>query len=779
MIQSTPLVRLRHPKLGGQHSALGSVATALLILQECKYNSSIEENSLSESLAANRIKLFESDVPQSDSHPIQLFIDTTLKSNTLVLETSDGKVLETSDINAIRFLTQLPICRTLCFIGRSPLERAAVRSWLEFCSAIAASNTNDELSMLGLLETHLAKKTYLLGNRLSVADVAMMTTLCRRFGAVDKHQILQLTKFPNNVRRWMEYIGQRHVGGVLSEITAKKAVVAGVTPFPEKGSATEAEGERMNFLRQIVKHDLETGKHKTVVTRFPPEPNGYLHLGHAKSICLNFGLAKEFGGRCHLRYDDTNPVAEEERYIQSIQADVKWLGFDWGEHLYFASDHYDQFYRWAVDLIKQGKAYVDDQTGEEITKNRGDATHPSVESPYRNRSVQENLDWFERMRKGEFKEGERVLRAKIDMNHGNPNFRDPVLYRILHQPHLRAGDKWKIYPLYDFVHGQTDSLEKITHSICSLEFETHRPLYEWFQENLGIHRTRQIEFARLNLSHTVMSKRKLKLLVDEGHVADWDDPRMPTISGMKRRGYPPAAIRDFCERVGVAKRENLIQVDLLEHCVREALHGSAVRRFCVLRPLLVVIENYPEGTVERYDVPNHPVNEDMGKRQIEFSRELLIDQSDFLEVAPPSFHRLTVGGEVRLRYGYWIKCVSVEKDTDGTVVCLRCTYDESTKGGAAPGDGRKVQGTIHWISKPNALKAQFRLYSRLFEAEEPEESGDWRAAINPNSMEVITGLVEPACAGAVPLSGIQFERVGFFVLDPDSKKPGSGDSVLI
>ncbi len=525
-----------------------------------------------------------------------------------------------------------------------------------------------------------------------------------------------------------------------------------------------------NFIRDIVAQDVAEGKFGgRVVTRFPPEPNGYLHIGHAKAICLDFGIAAEFGGRCHLRFDDTNPTKEEAEYVQAIMEDVRWLGFDWGEHLYFASDYFEQLYEWAVELIKKGLAYVDDLSPDEIREYRGTLTEPGRESPYRNRSVEENLDLFARMRAGEFEEGTKTLRAKIDMASPNLNLRDPVMYRIRKTPHYRTGDTWCIYPTYDWAHGQSDSIEGITHSLCTLEYEDHRPLYDWFLDALGIHHPRQIEFARLNLSHTVLSKRKLIQLVNEGHVAGWDDPRMPTLAGLRRRGYTPEAIRDFCERIGVTKAENLVDIALLEHCVRDDLNRRAPRVMGVLRPLKVVIENYPEGQVEWLEAINNPEDPSMGTRLVPFSRELWIERDDFREVPPPKYYRLSPGTEVRLRYAYFIKCVGIVKDErTGEVVEVRCTYDPATRGGDAP-DGRKVKSTIHWVSVPHALQAEVRLYDHLFLTPRPDEDEDWKASLNPNSLERLTDCrIEPSVRGAPPGTRYQFERVGYFCVDPDS-----------
>jgi glutaminyl-tRNA synthetase len=527
-----------------------------------------------------------------------------------------------------------------------------------------------------------------------------------------------------------------------------------------------------DFIRKIILDDLRTNKYGgRVVTRFPPEPNGYLHIGHAKSICLNFGIAAEFGGRCHLRFDDTNPSKEEEEYVESIKRDVRWLGFDWGEHLYFASDYFDQLCEWAVKMIQEGKAYVCDLSADEIREHRGTLTRPGKNSPYRDRSVEENLDLFERMCAGEFADGSRVLRAKIDMASPNLNLRDPVLYRILKVAHHRTGDKWCIYPMYDYAHGQSDSVEKITHSICTLEFEDHRPLYDWFIEALGIYHPQQIEFARLNLTYTVMSKRRLLELVKEGHVRDWDDPRMPTICGLRRRGYTPEAIRAFCDRIGVAKADSTVDVALLEDCLREDLNKRALRRMAVLRPLRVVVENYPEGQVEELEAVNNPEDPGAGTRKVPFSRVLYVERDDFREDPPKEFFRLAPGREVRLRYAYFITCRDAVKNDKGELLELRCTYDPQTRGGDAP-DGRKVKATLHWVSAAHAADAEVRLYDHLFAKPDPDEledGKDWKSNLNPNSLEVLTGCkVEPSLAGASPGSRFQFERLGYFSVDPDS-----------
>ena len=523
-----------------------------------------------------------------------------------------------------------------------------------------------------------------------------------------------------------------------------------------------------DFIREIVAADLASGKHKGVVTRFPPEPNGYLHLGHAKSICLNFGIAEEFGGRCHLRFDDTNPAKEEQEFIDAIQRDVRWLGFDWGEHLHFASDYFEQLYAWAQDLIRAGKAYVDDQSPDEIRLTRGTLTEAGQNSPFRDRSVAENLDLFARMRAGEFANGTRVLRAKIDMGSGNINLRDPVLYRILHAHHPRTGTAWNIYPSYDFAHGQSDSIEHITHSICTLEFEDHRPLYDWFLDNLPVpSHPHQYEFARLNMTYTLLSKRVLTELVREGHVSGWDDPRMPTLAGLQRRGVPPQALRDFVKRIGVAKANSTVDIGMFDFAIRETLNKTALRRMAVLRPLKVVIENYPEGQAEKLDAVNHPEDETRGTRKIPFGRELYIEQDDFMEEPPKKFFRLAPGREVRLRDAYFITCREVSKNTAGEVGELRCTYDPATRGGNAP-DGRKVKATIHWVSAAAAVPAEVRVYDNLFATPQPE-AGNFAAQLNPNSLETLTGCkVEPAFKSEAADGAVQFERQGYFVRDRDS-----------
>ena len=522
-----------------------------------------------------------------------------------------------------------------------------------------------------------------------------------------------------------------------------------------------------DFIRDIIDKDIKIDKYGgRVHTRFPPEPNGYLHIGHAKSICLNFGIAAQYKGLCNLRFDDTNPTKEEQEYVDSILDSVRWLGFDWGDRLYYASDYFDQMHDYAVQLIKAGAAYVDDLSADEIREHRGTLTQPGKESPYRSRSIEENLDLFARMRAGEFEDGARVLRAKIDMASPNLNMRDPVMYRILHADHHRTGGKWCIYPMYDWAHGIEDSIERITHSICTLEFEDHRPLYDWFLTQLGVYHPQQIEFARLNLTYTVMSKRKLLQLVEKGHVSGWDDPRMPTIAGLRRRGYTPDSIRDFCDRIGVAKTDSTIDVALLEHCIRENLNHAAPRVMAVLNPLRVVIDNYPDGQVEELDAINNPEDPGTGTRKVPFSRVLYIERDDFREKPPSKFFRLSPGREVRLRYAYLVTCVGVKKDErTEEVVELHCTYDPATRGGDTP-DGRKVKGTIHWVSAPHALQAEVRLYDRLFAVENPGDAQDGcESVLNPNSLEVVTGYVEPSLANAAPGSSFQFERLGYFCVD--------------
>ncbi len=527
-----------------------------------------------------------------------------------------------------------------------------------------------------------------------------------------------------------------------------------------------------DFIREAIIEDLRSGRYDRVHTRFPPEPNGYLHIGHAKSICLNFGIAQEFGGKCNLRFDDTNPTKEDVEYVEAIKEDIRWLGFDWEDRCYYASDYFEQLYQWAEELIKKGKAYVCDLSPEEVREYRGTLTEPGRESPYRNRSVEENLDLFRRMRAGEFPDGSRTLRAKIDMAHPNLNMRDPVMYRIIRARHHRTGDKWCIYPTYDWAHGQSDSIEGITHSICTLEFENHRPLYEWFIKELGIFAPRQIEFARLNLTYTVMSKRRLLQLVQEGIVRGWDDPRMPTICGLRRRGYTPAAIRDFCQRIGVSKYDGVVDISLLEHCIREDLNKHAPRVMAVLRPLKLVIDNYPEGQVEYLEAVNNPEDPSMGTRLVPFSKVLYIEQDDFREVPPPKYYRLAPGREVRLRWGYFVRCTGVVKDPQtGEVIEVHCTYDPETRGGNAP-DGRKVKATIHWVSATDCIEAEVRLYDYLFTKPDPDdvpEGLDWRANLNPNSLEIIPNAkLERSLAGASVGSRYQFERLGYFCVDPDS-----------
>jgi len=538
-------------------------------------------------------------------------------------------------------------------------------------------------------------------------------------------------------------------------------------------TTVETAGPPRDFIRDIVRADLEGGRVAGVVTRFPPEPNGYLHIGHAKSICLNFGVAAEFGGRCNLRFDDTNPVKEEVEYIEAIGADVRWLGFDWGEHLHYASDYFEQLYAWARHLIGRGLAYVDDLSADEIREYRGSLTEPGRDGPHRLRSVDENLDLFERMRGGEFGNGERVLRAKIDMSSGNINLRDPVLYRILHAAHPRTGDAWCLYPTYDFAHGQSDAIEGVTHSLCTLEFEDHRPLYDWLIEHLPVEaRPRQYEFARLNLTHAVLSKRRLIQLVSDGHVAGWDDPRLPTLVGMKRRGVPPAAIRDFVRRIGVAKSDSQVEVQALEACIREDLNRNAVRRMAVLDPIKVVIENYPQdengGSSETLDAVNNPEDASAGTRKVPFGRELWIERDDFMEDPPKKFFRLGPGREVRLRYAYFITCTDVVMDAAGGITELRCTYDPATKGGDAP-DGRKVRGTLHWVAAAHAIEGEVRLYDHLFADPDPGKARDWLEDLNPDSLKVVTNAkLEPALAQVPIGKAVQFERLGYFAPDPDS-----------
>jgi len=532
------------------------------------------------------------------------------------------------------------------------------------------------------------------------------------------------------------------------------------------------EAAPLDFIREIVTEDLRTGRHRRVHTRFPPEPNGYLHIGHAKAICLDFGVAEEFGGLCNLRMDDTNPAKEDVEYVEAIQEDVRWLGFDWGDRMFYASDYFERLYEHAVQLVRLGKAYVDSQTADEIRERRGTLTEPGVDSPFRDRSPDENVDLFARMRAGEFPDGAHVLRAKIDMASPNLNMRDPVLYRIRRAAHHRTGDAWCIYPMYDYAHPVSDAIEGITHSLCTLEFEDHRPLYDWVVESLGFDpRPEQIEFARLNLTYTVMSKRKFLQLVDERHVRGWDDPRMPTLSGLRRRGYTPEAIRDFCDRIGVAKKENIVDVALLEHCVREDLNRRAQRGMAVLNPLRVVIEDYPGDAAEELDVVNNPEDPGAGTRKVAFSRVLYIERDDFMEDPPKKFFRLAPGREVRLRNAYFITCRGVVKDASGGITELRCTYDPATRGGDAP-DGRKVKATLHWVSAAHAVDAEVRLYDRLFRVENPAaapDDQDWRSLLNPDSLQILDGCkVEPGLAKAAPGSRFQFERIGYFCVDCDS-----------
>lgn len=532
-----------------------------------------------------------------------------------------------------------------------------------------------------------------------------------------------------------------------------------------------SEERSRNFLEEIIEKDIESGKHGgRVLTRFPPEPNGYLHIGHAKSICLNFGLAQKYGGKTNLRFDDTNPTKEDVEFVDSIKEDIIWLGFNWADEFY-ASDYFEQLYLWAEKLIEKGLAYVDDETQEQIRLGRGTITQPGKNSPFRNRSVEENLNLLRRMRAGEFAEGSRVLRAKIDMAHPNMLMRDPILYRILHAHHHRTGDSWCIYPMYDYAHGQSDSIERITHSICTLEFDVHRMLYDWLIEKLEIFQSNQYEFARLNLTYTVMSKRKLLQLVQEGYVSGWDDPRMPTICGLRRRGYTPESIRTFADRVGVAKRDNVIDLSLLEFCVREDLNKSAERRMAVINPLKVVITNYPEDKTEEISAVNNPEDESAGRRPLMFGKEIYIEQDDFMEDPPKKYFRLAPGGEVRLRYAYLIKCNEVVKDNAGNIVELRCTYDPESAGGKSS-DGRKVKGVIHWLNAKSAVKAEIRLLDRLFTNTDPDdvpEGVDWKTGINPDSLKVVEGLVEPALQNVSPLDRFQFERLGYFSVDYDSK----------
>ena len=529
--------------------------------------------------------------------------------------------------------------------------------------------------------------------------------------------------------------------------------------------------EIRNFIRDIVADDLDSGRCKEIATRFPPEPNGYLHIGHAKSVCLNFGIAHDFNGRCHLRFDDTNPAREEQEYVDAIKTDIRWLGLDWGKHLYYASDHFEQLYDWAVHLIQTGNAYVDDLTADEIRDYRGTLTEPGRNSPYRNRAAEDSLHLFSRMRSGDFPDGRCVLRAKIDMASGNINLRDPIIYRIIHTKHPRTASKWCIYPTYDFAHGQSDAIEHISHSICTLEFEDHRPLYDWFIENLPVpSRPRQHEFARLNLSYTVLSKRILTQLVRENHVSGWDDPRMPTLAGLRRRGFPPEAIRDFANRIGVAKRDAVVDIEMLEHCVRDFLNQHANRRMAVLRPLKIVIENYPDNQVEELEAANNPSKDSAGIRTIPFSRELYIERDDFMEEPSKKFFRLAPDREVRLRYGYFITCTNVIKDINGEVIELRCNYDPETKGGNAP-DGRKVKGTLHWVSASHAIDAEVRLYDYLFAVPKPGADGDLIQDINPTSIKVLNNCkLEPSLVTLNKGETVQCERIGYFCTDTDSTR---------
>ena len=534
--------------------------------------------------------------------------------------------------------------------------------------------------------------------------------------------------------------------------------------------------EKSDFIREQVRADLASGKHDMIVTRFPPEPNGYLHIGHAKAICLDFGVAEEFGGHCNLRFDDTNPMKEEQEYIDAIKEDVRWLGFEWGEHEYYASDYFEQLYQWAVDLIKKGKAFVCELSAEQMREYRGTLTEPGKESPWRDRPIEESLDLFERMRAGEFDEGRYVLRAKVDMASGNLNMRDPVMYRIMKQAHPRTGDAWCIYPMYDWAHGQSDSIEGVTHSLCTLEFSPHRALYDWFLEALEVYHPRQYEFARLNLTYTIVSKRKLLELVQGGYVEGWDDPRMPTLCGIRRLGYPAEAVREFIDRVGMAKTDSTVDFALLEHCVRDYLNTHAARYMGVVKPLKVVIENYPEDQSEELEAINNPEDPDAGTRMVPFSRTLYIERDDFMEDPPRKFFRLAPGREVRLRYAYFLKCESVVKDDSGEIVELRCTYDPETRGGHAP-DGRKVKATIHWVSAEHARDVEVRLYEHLFTAEDPSDvpdGADWKENVNAQSLEVVPAAkVEPAAADLEPGTKIQFERLGYFCVDPKISKPGA------
>ena len=537
----------------------------------------------------------------------------------------------------------------------------------------------------------------------------------------------------------------------------------------------EENSRSLNFIEEIIEDDNRTGKHsKKVHTRFPPEPNGYLHIGHAKAICLSFGLALKYNGKCNLRFDDTNPVTEEVEYVESIKEDIRWLGFDWEDREYYASDYFEQLYEWAVKIIKKGLAYIDESSAEEVAATRGTPSRPGKESPYKNRTIEENIDLFERMKNGEFPDGSKVLRAKIDMASPNMHMRDPVIYRIKHATHHRTRDKWCIYPMYDWAHGQSDYIEGITHSLCTLEFEVHRPLYDWCLDNIlddpSGYRPRQYEFARLNLNYTIMSKRMLLTLVKNGYVNGWDDPRMPTISGLRRRGYTPESIRDFAERVGVAKRENVIDIGLLEHCLKEDLNRKSQRLLGVINPLKVVIENFPDNKTDELDAVNNPEDETMGKRKIHFAKIIYIEKEDFMENPPGKFFRLSPGKEVRLRYAYFITCKEVIKNEGGEIIELRCTYDPESRGGQSP-DGRKVKGTLHWVSAEHAVEAEIRLYDRLFVKENPyefEEGGDFLSNLNPGSLKSVKGYVEPYIKGAKQGEKFQFERLGYFCVDPDS-----------
>ncbi len=578
--------------------------------------------------------------------------------------------------------------------------------------------------------------------------------------------------FPRKLdRRWGFVYGAGHLARPSPPCRCDDRVHIWDEGYFQAMTAAETTEAGRDFIRDIVEADLASKRYAKIVTRFPPEPNGYLHIGHAKSICLNFGIAQEFGGHCNLRFDDTNPTKEEQEFIDAIQRDVHWLGFDWGKHLYYASDYFEQLYAWAEDLIKAGKAYVDDQSQEEMRVSRGTLTEPGRNSPFRDRPVAENLDLFRRMRAGEFPNGARVLRAKIDMASGNINLRDPVLYRILHAHHPRTGTAWSIYPSYDFAHGQSDAIEGITHSICTLEFEDHRPLYDWFLDNLPVpSHPHQYEFARLNLTYTVLSKRVLTELVRGGHVSGWDDPRMPTLAGLRRRGVPPEALREFVRAIGVAKANSIVDVAMFEHAIRDVLNRTALRRMAVLRPLKVVIENHPEGEVEELEAVNHPDNPDSGVRRVRFGRELYVERDDFMENPPKKFFRLSPGREVRLRYAYFITCREVVKDASGEPVALICTYDPSTRGGNAP-DGRKVQATLHWVAAADAVPAEVRLYNPLFAKPDPDVA-NFAAELNPDSLEVLADAkVEPALAGDNFDTPVQFERQGYFIRDPDSK-PG-------